>query len=110
MGFNHRLRMVLAIIPFGMVGVIAAFALHQQALDFLAMLGVIGLTGIVVNDSLIPANLVNGMRSENGDRSFRDILVRATQTRFRPILLTSITTVAGLLPLVAPIHFLRPWR
>jgi len=72
---------------------------HQQALGFLAMLGVIGLTGIVVNDSLILANLVNGMRRENRDRSFRDIFVKATQNRFRPIMLTSITTVASLLPM-----------
>jgi multidrug efflux pump subunit AcrB len=86
-------------IPFGLIGVIAAFALHQQALGFLAMLGVIGLIGIVVNDSLILVNLVNRLRLEKPTLGFNDALIEATEHRLRPILLTSITTVAGLLPM-----------
>jgi len=91
--------MVLMIIPFGMLGVIAAFALHHESIGFLAMMGVIGLTGIVVNDSLILANLVNKMSAQEERRPFQEILVEATQRRLRPIMLTSITTVAGILPM-----------
>jgi multidrug efflux pump subunit AcrB len=90
---------VMIAIPFGLIGVIAAFALHQEAIGFLAMLGVVGLTGIVVNDSLILVNLVNELRSARPEESFARHVVVATEARLRPILLTSITTVAGLLPM-----------
>ncbi len=90
---------VMLAIPFGLIGVIFAFAVHQQALGFLAMLGVIGLIGIVVNDSLILVNLVNDLRKSHPQSAFVDLIAEATKTRVRPILLTSITTVAGLLPM-----------
>ena len=91
--------LVMVAIPFGMVGVILAFALHQQAFGFLAMLGVVGLTGIVVNDSLILVNLVNLMKTTQSELSAHERIIGATQIRLRPIVLTSITTVAGLLPM-----------
>ena len=99
--FNSLLQPVLVMvaIPFGLIGVILAFALHQQALGFLAMLGVVGLTGILVNDSLILVNLVNRMKTTRPEMDARQRVVAATKTRLRPIVLTSITTVAGLLPM-----------
>jgi len=99
--FNSMVQplVVMFAVPFGLIGVIFAFALHQQSLGFLAMLGVIGLMGIVVNDSLILVNLNNRLRRENRDVTPFDAIVEATKHRFRPILLTSVTTVAGLLPM-----------
>jgi multidrug efflux pump subunit AcrB len=99
--FNSLVQPVLVMlaIPFGLIGVITAFALHQQAFGFLAMLGVVGLTGIVVNDSLILVNLVNRLRLDKPTQTFGEVLIEATEHRLRPILLTSITTVAGLLPM-----------
>ena len=91
--------LVMVAIPFGFVGVIFAFGLHQQALGFLAMLGIVGLTGIIVNDSLILVNLVNQMKSGQPDMPVKQRVVDATVSRLRPIVLTSITTVAGLLPM-----------
>lgn len=91
--------LVMVAIPFGLVGVILAFAMHQQALGFLAMLGVVGLTGILVNDSLILVNLVNKMKSTSSDMDTKESVIAATRTRLRPIVLTSITTVSGLLPM-----------
>jgi multidrug efflux pump subunit AcrB len=90
---------VMIAVPFGLIGVIFAFAAHGQAIGFLAMLGVIGLVGIVVNDSLILVNLANSMRQSQVDASQTQIIVDATKHRLRPILLTSVTTVAGLLPM-----------
>ncbi len=90
---------VMFAVPFGLIGVIFAFAIHGEAIGFLAMLGVIGLVGIVVNDSLILVNLVNRMREMDADISAKSAVVRATKHRLRPILLTSVTTVAGLLPM-----------
>ncbi len=89
---------VMFAVPFGLIGVILAFALHGQPIGFLAMLGVIGLVGIVVNDSLILVDLVNRMRDAEAETS-TNVIVDATKHRLRPILLTSVTTVAGLLPM-----------
>ncbi|MDH3615615.1 MAG: efflux RND transporter permease subunit [Gammaproteobacteria bacterium] len=90
---------VMFAVPFGLIGVIFAFAIHSEAIGFLAMLGVIGLVGIVVNDSLILVNLVNRMREMDAEISAKSAVVQATKHRLRPILLTSVTTVAGLLPM-----------
>ncbi len=99
--FNSLMQpvIVMVAVPFGLTGVIFAFAAHGQAIGFLAMLGVIGLVGIVVNDSLILVNLANSLRRTDTDASLNEIIVDATKHRLRPILLTSITTVAGLLPM-----------
>lgn len=99
--FNSLVQplIVMFAVPFGLIGVIFAFALHGQPIGFLAMLGVIGLVGIVVNDSLILVDLANRMREEKAGTSANDIIVEATKHRLRPILLTSVTTVAGLLPM-----------
>jgi len=99
--FNSLVQplIVMFAVPFGLIGVIFAFALHGQPIGFLAMLGVIGLVGIVVNDSLILVDLANRMREEKVGTSANDIIVEATKHRLRPILLTSVTTVAGLLPM-----------
>jgi len=91
--------LVMIAIPFGLVGVILAFALHQQAFGFLAMLGVVGLTGIVVNDSLILVNLVNRLKENHPEITVHERIIDSAKTRLRPIVLTSITTVAGLLPM-----------
>jgi multidrug efflux pump subunit AcrB len=99
--FNSLLQplLVMFAVPFGLIGVIFAFAVHGQAIGFLAMLGVIGLVGIVVNDSLILVNLANRIRDAQADAPPADVIVNATKDRLRPILLTSVTTVAGLLPM-----------
>ncbi len=91
--------MVMIAIPFGMVGVILSFALHQTDFGFLAMLGVVGLTGILVNDSLILVNMVNNLKAEQPEMTLHKRIIMAAKLRMRPIVLTSITTVAGLLPM-----------
>ena len=92
--------LVMFAIPFGLIGVIGAFALHSEPLGFLAVMGVIGMMGVVVNDSLILVNHINRHRVEDPEKKFLRIVAEGTAARLRPILLTSITTVAGLLPTV----------
>ena len=91
--------LVIIAIPFGIVGVINTFALHGQHLSFLGLLGIIGLAGVVVNDSLVLVDHVNKLRKERPDDDFRELVADATADRLRAIILTSLTTVAGLLPL-----------
>ncbi|HCO60751.1 MAG TPA: AcrB/AcrD/AcrF family protein [Porticoccaceae bacterium] len=99
--FNSLIQplFVLMAVPFGLVGVIAAFLFHGEPLGFVAMTGVIGLVGVLVNDSLILVDFVNKMREQNNGQSMRQIIAAGTAVRLRPIVITSITTGAGLLPM-----------
>jgi multidrug efflux pump subunit AcrB len=91
--------LVMIAIPFGLVGVIFALAIHNEPLSFLALIGSIGLAGVVVNDSLVLVNHINELRAARPDESVRKLVAEATSNRLRAIILTTLTTVAGLLPL-----------
>ncbi|MBI2602947.1 MAG: efflux RND transporter permease subunit [Deltaproteobacteria bacterium] len=101
---------VMTAIPFGIIGVIIAFYLHSSPLNFLGLIGSIGLTGVVVNDSIVLVDFINHSRAR-GVSPYKAVLY-AGRRRFRAVLLTSITTIAGLIPLVYGIGgsdlFLRP--
>jgi len=85
---------IMLAIPFGLIGVIFAFMLHGMPFSFFAILGVVGLNGIVVNDSIVLVNFINKLRNEGMSRY--DSIVKAGQMRMRPVLLTTITTVGSL--------------
>jgi multidrug efflux pump subunit AcrB len=91
--------MVLIAIPFGVSGVIFTFGLHNQPLTFLAMVGVVGLAGVVVNDSLVLVDHLNHLQWQGEYKDLVTLVAMGTADRLRPIVLTSLTTVAGLLPL-----------
>lgn len=91
--------LVMIAVPFGLVGVMIAFWYHDEPLSFLAMMGTIGLAGVVVNDSLVLVSRLNTLRAVDSDRSMRALVSEGTADRLRAVLLTTITTVAGLLPL-----------
>ncbi|MDC0255557.1 efflux RND transporter permease subunit [Bacteriovoracales bacterium] len=91
---------VMLAIPFGIVGVILSFAIHQEALGFMAMLGAIGLAGVVVNDSLVLVSHLNEtVKKGEGKKTLNELVVKGTSHRLRPIIITTLTTVAGLIPL-----------
>ncbi|MEM9790046.1 MAG: efflux RND transporter permease subunit [Planctomycetota bacterium] len=89
---------VMAVIPFALIGVIWGHLLLGYEMTFLSLIGMIALSGIVVNDSLILMEFYNARRRA-GDTVF-DALVVAGRARFRAIMLTTITTVLGLTPLI----------
>jgi multidrug efflux pump subunit AcrB len=91
--------MVMVAIPFGVIAVILAFAVHGQTPGFLAALGLVGLTGVVVNDSLVMVDHINGLRRRRPDDPILDVVADGAADRLRPIVMTTITTVVGLLPL-----------
>jgi multidrug efflux pump subunit AcrB len=91
--------MVLLAIPFGIVGVIIAFSIHDEPFGFLAMLGAVGMAGVVVNDSLVLVNHLNELKLKNPSLRVLELVVQGTSNRLRAILMTTFTTVAGLLPL-----------
>jgi multidrug efflux pump subunit AcrB len=89
---------IMAVIPFGLVGAVAGHLLMGQSLSMMSVFGVVALSGVVVNSSLVLVHYVNQRRGE-GDPLM--VAVReAGVARFRPIVLTSITTFAGLTPLL----------
>ena len=89
---------VMITIPFGLIGVIIGHALFAYNLQFLSAVGVLALSGIIVNDSLILVDFIKRMRSEGVDRI--TAVVEAGRVRARPILLTTITTFLGISPLI----------
>ncbi len=101
--------LVMAAIPFGITGVIFAFGFHGQAFGFFSFLGIIGLSGVVVNDSLVLINHVNDLRLANPKRSIMDIVAEGTANRMRAIVMTTVTTVAALLPLAYGLGGIDSW-
>ncbi len=89
---------VMSSIPFGVVGAIWGHILMGMDLTFLSVFGIVALTGVVVNDSLVMVDFVNRAREKN--TYLIDAIKDAGVARFRPILLTSVTTFAGLTPLL----------
>ena len=88
--------MVLLTVPLGVISVIWAFVLHGLPLSFMGMLGIIALAGVIVNNAIVFMDFVNqGRKNGLGDR---ESIVEAARTRVRPIFLTSVTTVVGILP------------
>ncbi len=85
---------VMLAIPFGLIGVIIAFIVHGMPLSFMAILGIVGLNGIVVNDSIVLVDKINRLRGQGLPR--RESIIKAGQMRIRPVLLTTITTCGGL--------------
>ncbi|MCB0408301.1 MAG: efflux RND transporter permease subunit, partial [Bdellovibrionales bacterium] len=88
--------LVLTSIPLGFMGVAYAMLLHNRPFSFMAMLGVIALAGVIVNNAIVFTDFVNSER-KNG-KSLDDSITSAAKTRLRPIVLTTLTTVCGLLP------------
>ncbi len=89
---------VMAAIPFGIVGAIAGHLLMGHNLSLLSMFGIVGLAGVVVNDSLVLVHATNSFREQGADP--HDAITRAGALRFRAIILTSLTTFAGLTPMI----------
>ncbi len=103
--------MVMCIIPFAIVGACLGHLVYgflpgreELPITFLSLIGMVGLSGIVVNDSLILVSFINETRRSNRHGLF-EAVVEAGRRRFRPILLTSVTTVLGLFPLMLETSF-----
>ena len=89
---------VMIVIPFGLIGAIGGHILMGQPMSILSVLGFVALAGVVVNDSLVLVDFINHERKEG--KPLRLAIEDAGAQRFRPIILTSLTTFAGLLPVL----------
>jgi len=94
--FKQPFIIALAL-PFGLVGAVLGLWITGYPFGFMAFLGVVSLTGIVVNDAIVLIDFVNVMRKRG--KGVREAVMEAGRLRFRPVVLTTISTVGGLLPL-----------
>lgn len=92
-----RPLIVMAIIPLGFVGMIFGHLIHGQVLSFLSLIGFVGLTGIIVNDSIV---LISTIERRARHQPVRNAILDGAADRLRPVLLTSLTTIGGLMPLL----------
>lgn len=90
---------IMLAIPFGVIGAIGGHLLLGYDLSMISMMGMVALSGVVVNDSLVLIHAVNEFRSTEG-LNLVEALVSAGTRRLRPILLTSLTTFFGLMPMI----------
>jgi multidrug efflux pump subunit AcrB len=90
---------VMLSIPFGIIGAVIGHMLLGYELSLISMFGIIALAGVVINDALVLVVTANGFR-DNQQMSPRDAIFHAGMRRFRPILLTSLTTFFGLMPMI----------
>jgi multidrug efflux pump subunit AcrB len=90
--------LVLLVVPFGLAGVISILYLHgMNVYGFFAVIGSLGMIGVVINDAIVMIDKIENVMTKEGSRSWR-VIAEVASTRLRPVLLTTFTTVAGILP------------
>jgi multidrug efflux pump subunit AcrB len=90
---------VMSVIPFGFIGAVIGHWIMGVTMTILSVLGLMALTGVVINDSLVLVDFIN-QRHRNAGEALRSAVKRAGVVRFRPVMLTSLTTFIGLSPLL----------
>ncbi|MBS0561025.1 MAG: efflux RND transporter permease subunit [Proteobacteria bacterium] len=101
----HQLFLVLSVAPLGVIGVVVALLIADKPMGFVALLGVLALTGMIARNSVI---LIDQIETEKAHgRAPWDAVIEATAHRFRPILLTAAAAILGMIP-IAPTIFWGP--
>ena len=94
--FVHPFTILMAV-PLALVGAVLALALTGEGLNTMSLIGIVILVGIVVNDSIVKVDFINQARARGA--ALREAIMEAGQVRLRPIIMTTVTTVLGLLPM-----------
>ncbi|MBX3248981.1 MAG: efflux RND transporter permease subunit [Myxococcales bacterium] len=97
--YAQPLVVMLGAIPFGVTGAFLGHLMMGFDLSMISIMGIVALSGVVVNDSLVLIDAINRFRREEGMSAFEAVIAGGTR-RFRPILLTSLTTFFGLMPMI----------
>ncbi len=88
--------LALSVIVMGVFGSILALMLHGRPLSFMSMLGVVALSGVIVNNAIVMIDFINSRKKKGLNEKLA--IVDSASTRFRPIVMTTVTTVVGLIP------------
>ncbi|MFC1670174.1 efflux RND transporter permease subunit, partial [Spirochaetota bacterium] len=96
--FNSFLQpiLIMSVVPFAVMSVFLTLMLHNMPMTFIPMLGMLGLIGIVINDTIVMIRHLNEECNSLG--ATFNIIIKGAANRFRPVILTTLTTFAGLLP------------
>lgn len=94
--FVHPFTILMSV-PLALVGAVIALVLAGQGLNTMSLIGVVILVGIVVNDAIVKVDFINQARARGG--TLREAILEAGRVRLRPIVMTTVTTVLGLLPM-----------
>ena len=89
---------VMAAVPFGIVGAVLGHLIMGYTLTMISVFGIIALSGVVVNDTLVLVHAIN--KQKQGGATVREAIIEGSARRLRPILLTSLTTFFGLVPII----------
>ncbi|OIO59647.1 MAG: hypothetical protein COZ46_05065 [Verrucomicrobia bacterium CG_4_10_14_3_um_filter_43_23] len=89
---------IMTVIPFGIIGAVLGHLLFGFSISQLSLYGMVALTGVVVNDGIVLVDCINNLRA--GGKTITEAIQEAGLLRFRPILLTSLTTFFGLMPII----------
>jgi multidrug efflux pump subunit AcrB len=100
-----RLALILCVVPMGLIGIVAALLIAGKPLGFVAILGILALMGMIARNAVILIEQIEAERAQ-GRRAW-DAVVEGALSRFRPIMLTAISTVLGFIP-IAPTVFWGP--
>jgi multidrug efflux pump subunit AcrB len=101
----RRVAMVVALLPLGLIGVVLALLVFNRPLGFVAILGILALIGMIAKNAVILVVQIETDRAEG--RGVRDAVMASATSRLRPMILTAISTVLGLIP-IAPTVFWGP--
>jgi multidrug efflux pump subunit AcrB len=101
----QQLFLVLSVAPLGLIGVVAALLVSRKPLGFVAILGILALLGMITKNAVILIGQIEAERSQG--KGVWQAAVDASSTRFRPIMLTAVSTVLGMIP-IAPTVFWGP--
>jgi multidrug efflux pump len=101
----QRLLLVISVAPLGLIGVVAALSLSGKPLGFVAILGILALLGMITKNAVILIGQIEAERVQGKD--VRQAAIDASSARFRPIMLTAVSTVLGMIP-IAPTVFWGP--
>jgi multidrug efflux pump subunit AcrB len=100
-----RLFLVLSVVPMGLIGIVAALLIFNKPLGFVAILGILALIGMIARNAVILIDQIETERAEG--KVVWYAVIEAAMSRFRPIMLTAISTVLGMIP-IAPTVFWGP--
>ncbi len=89
--------LIMSAIPFGLIGVVITFLIAGRPFGFMALMGIIGLIGVVVNDSIVLVTFITDKVVEEKEK-VKQAITEGALSRFRPVILTTFTTVVGILP------------
>ena len=92
-----RPAIIMTTIPLGLLGFSIAFWLHQRPISFLALIGIIGLGGIIVNSGIVLISFIEQLKKETS-LDLETILIKASGLRLKAVIVTSLTTISGLIP------------